>query len=232
MTETELKSSVRLMCGNPDETKELTDTNIVAISAWILNIIGERITVRRVRYITLLATQPEGGYDVHASCTRVKSVLTSGEIDDTNLLNPGSDYQVAAGTDASDYYNWPSLWTIKMQRSWRGRSRFKWTFDAVNKKLRIDPHASSNAGDKYYYLSIEHSHWTLDDLPSEFDDLLITGVSWKALEAVALVRSPLGGVHREGGFVTYPATELKRFVDQKRDEFFTDLNLKAKIYSR
>ena len=68
-------------------------------------------------------------------------------------------------------------------------------------------------------------------MPSEFDDLLVTGVSWRALEVVALKRSKLGGIHRDGGYVTYPSTELKRFVDARKEEFFSDLKLKAKIYS-
>lgn len=230
MTDSELTSNVRMMCGKVTSTSELADADIVTVSVWILNKIGQRITVRRVRSITLLATQPEGGYDVHDDCIRVKDVITPGEVDD-NLLDLGS-HKIATGSDASDYYNWPSLWKIKMYRSWRARSRLEWTFDPVNKKLRIDPHDSTDAGDIYYYYSIEHTHWALGTLPAEFEELLVTGVSWKSLEIVALKRSKLGGLHRDGGFVSYPSTELKLFVDSKKDEFFTDLKLKSKIYSR
>lgn len=231
MTEAKLIANTRLMCGKVSSTSELADADVVTVSSWILNKIAEHITVRRVRSITLESTQPEGGYDVHASCTRVKGILQSGEVD-PNLLNPGSDYKTALDVDGSDYYNWPSLWIIKMQRSWRGRSPWKATFDPVNKKLRIDPHTSDMEGDVWYYLSVEYSQWTLDTLPSEFEPLLITGVSWKALEIVALKRVKLGGLHREGGFVTYPSTELKLFIDSKKKEFFDDLHLKSKIYSR
>jgi len=231
MTQSELVDSVRLMCGHiTEKSDELPAENIITISDWILNKIGEYITVKRTRYITLEAIQPEGGYDVHEDCTRVKDVLTSGEVDD-DLLDLGS-YKVVNETSMADYYNWPSLWKIKMMRQWRGRKRFKWTFDPVNKKLKIDPNSSSDAGKKYYYLSIERSHWTLSKLPPEFNDLLIVGVSWKALEVVALHRSELGGMHRDGGKVTYPSTELKLFVDSKKDEFYRELRIRSKIYSR
>ncbi|TET09095.1 hypothetical protein E3J84_05515 [Candidatus Aerophobetes bacterium] len=87
----------------------------------------------------------------------------------------------------------------------------------------------TEAGDKYWYTSVERSDWTLGNLPEGFEELLVLGTSWKCLEILALKRSSLGGVIRDGGFVTYPSTELKLFVDQYRDDFHAELKLKSKL---
>ena len=151
------------------------------------------------------------------------------EAEDKNTMILGG-YRVSA-VDASEGYNFPSMRIIDRMRRVRGLPRIKHEFDPINQKLKIDPMPTED-GNKYWYTSIERSDWTLENVPEDFEDLLVTGVAWKCLEIVALKRSNLGGVIRDGGFVTYPATELKLFVDQYRDDFHAELKLKSKLYSK
>jgi hypothetical protein len=137
----------------------------------------------------------------------------------------------AEESEANEYYNFPSLWAIRMMRRIRGLPRIRFEFNPVEKKLKIDPYPE-NTGDKYWYISIEKSDWTLAKLPSDFEELLVTGTVWKCLEIIALKRSTLGGVLRAGGFVDYPASSLKQFIDSKKDAFFTELDVKSMLYSR
>jgi len=105
----------------------------------------------------------------------------------------------------------------------------KWDWNAIRRKIIIDP-APTQAGDKYWYISIERVSWILDNLPDDFEELLVTGVAWKCLEIVLLKRSDLGGIPREGGFIDYPASALRSFIDSKKDEFFDILKLKSNLY--
>lgn len=227
MTEAELISAVRTKCGKLTNTTELDDSDILSEGAKILRKIAEWITIRVHRYITSEADVRT--YDTHANTIRVPKVFRWDEAEDQNTLVLGG-YKVST-IDANEAYNFPSMAMIDRMRRVRGLPRIKHEFDPVNKELKIDP-APRQDGDKYWYTSIERSDWTLAKLPGDFEDLLVTGVAWKCLEIVALKRSNLGGVLRDGGFVTYPATELKLFVDQYRDDFHAELKLKSKLYSK
>lgn len=227
MTDAELIAAVRRKCGKLGNTKELEDTDITPEGAKILRKIAEWITIRVHRYITSEADVRE--YDTHANTIRVPKVFRWDEASDQNTLVLGG-YKVSE-VDASEAYNFPSMKIIERMRRVAGLPRIRHEFDPINKKLKIDP-MPTEAGDKYWYTSVERADWTMANLPGEFEELLVLGTSWKCLEVVALKRSGLGGVIREGGFVTYPATELKRFSDQYRDDFHAELKLKSKLYSR
>lgn len=227
MTDAELRTAVRRKCGLIVNTKELDDPDITAEGAKILRKIAEWITIRVHRYITSEADVRE--YDTHANTIRVPKVFQWDEAEDQNTMILGG-YKVSA-VDASEGYNFPSMKIIDRMRRIRGLPRIKHEFDPVNRKLKIDP-MPTETGNKYWYTSVERSDWTMDDLPEDFEELLTLGTAWKCLEVIALKRSGLGGVIRDGGFVTYPSTELKRFSDQYRDDFHAELKLKSKLYSR
>ena len=227
MEETDLIAQVRMMCGKFDNPKELADADILIASVWILGKIGDWITVESLEFITSVANQRE--YTVDDDCIRVRRVFPSGSIDE-DLLQLGT-YKVASDTVSSDYYNSPSLWKIKMMKQWRSMPRMSYKFDAVNRKLAIDPYPLV-AGDKYWYLSIEKAKWTVELIPEAFENVLVLGTSWYGLEITALARSRLGGTHRDGGKVQYPITELKKFVDSRKDEFYSELRLLSKLYNK
>jgi len=227
MTDADLIAQTRVMCGKFDNSKELADADILTASVWILKKIGDWIHVRALRYITSVANQRE--YAVHEDCVRVKRVYPAGSIDE-NLLELGS-HKVAEDSTASDYYNSPSLWSIKMMKQWRSLPRINYSFNPISRKLAIDPFPLQ-ADIKYWYASIEKVKWTVVLIPEAFENVLVLGTSWYGLEITALARSRLGGVHRDGGKVQYPITELKKFVDSRKDEFYNELRVLSKLYNK
>jgi hypothetical protein len=227
MTSVNLIINVRASCGkNVATNDELEDTEILQYGTDILQRIGEKIPSKALRYVTSVANQRE--YDVPSTVLRIQKVFPWDTVDQDLMVLGG--YKVDESS-SNEYYNFPSLWRIKMMRKIAGLPRIQYQFDPIDKKLILDPHPEE-AGLRYYYLSVEKSKWTLANVPDDFEEVLVLGVTWKSLEQVALKRSQLGGVMREGGRVTYPATELWNLAEKRRDEFNTELQVKALIYSR
>lgn len=222
----ELHKAVRAELGKipTDNTVDIEPADILREADYILREIGTFLPEKVLRFITSVAQEPL--YDVHDNTMRVQKVYRWDTIDE-DLMKLGSISTDEA--DASEYYNFPSLWTIRQLRRLRNLPRVKHEWHPIGRKLKIKPTPDST-GLKYWYISIEKSEWTLANLPLDFEMLFVTGVAWKCLEIVALRRSDLGGVIREGGFVTYPSTELKKFVDSKRDSFYADLKVKAMLH--
>jgi len=207
-------------------TGELDDADITNYSNWILKRIGDRVTIRQIRFITSVANQRS--YAVPDAVLRVQKVYRWDAVDEDLMILGG--WKADEG-EANEYYNFPSLWVMKMMRKMRGLPRIRCHFDPIERKLFIDP-APDEASKKYYYVSVDKTKWTLDALPEDFEELVVLGTAWKSLEQIALKRSNLGGQMREGGRVTYPSTELKLFVDDKKKEFYQQLDIKSMIYSR
>ncbi len=235
MVEATLITAVYAKCGKlrTDES-EMEDTDIVREYDVILGIFKEKFPIIRLRYIesvieTARDFEDRGEYDVNALTRRIKQVFPWDAIEDA-YTDPAMSGRVVGVTQGDEYYNWPSLWKINMSRKQAGLPRFRWRFDAIRRKLRIDPYPSS-AGNYYWYFSVENNDWTLVNMPAEFDDLCIVGTVWKLVEQIAMARSRLGGIQREGGFVTYPATELHNLAMDYKKEFYDDLRLKGKIWN-
>ena len=229
MTNANLIIDVRSSCGKVTvEMDELDDAEIITKSNWILNRIGDSITIRALRSITSVANQRE--YDVPEAVKRVIKVFPWDSAD-SDLMILG-DPVVSGESGSNVYYNFPSMWAIRNMRRNRALPRIRHEFDPINRKLRIDPYPTE-AGLKYWYQSADKTQWILEDLPTEMEELVVLGTTWKGLEQIALNRSTLGGVLREtGGRVTYPATELKLFVDSTKKEFKEMLRIKSMLYSR
>jgi hypothetical protein len=235
MEEATLLEAVYAKCGKLEtDTSEIEDTDIIREYGVILNIFKEKFPITRLRYIesvdeTARAYEDRGEYDVNSLTQWVKQVFPWGAIEEA-YTDPAMSGKVVGVTKGDEYYNWPSLWTINMQRKQKGLPRFRWYFDRIRKKLRIDPYPSS-AGDKYWYFSAENADWMLANVPAELGDLLITGTVWKMIEQLAMARTRLGGIHKEGGFVTYPAAEIHAIAKDYKKEFYDELRLKTKIWN-
>jgi len=234
MIEADLILAVRNNCGKLQEnTEELEDTDITSYSGRTLSKIAEYCPIVRLRYIesvdeTVRDFADRGEYDVHANTNNVIKVFPWDSIEE-RYTDPAMSGTIIGVSKGDEYYNWPSLWRINAQRKQRGLSRFRWRYDRIRGKLIISPYPN-NAGDKYWYFSIENDEWTLANLPTEFEDLHISGITWRALEQVAMARSRLGGVHRDGGFVVYPATEIHRIAQDYKDEFMQELKRRSKLW--
>lgn len=226
MEAADLYTAVRAELGKlpPANIIDIENTDILRESNYILSEIATFLPKRVLRYIT--STLQVALYDVHADTMRVQKVYQWDTIDE-DLMKLGAIARDEA--DSSEYYNFPSLWTIRQVRRLRNLPRIKHEWHPIGRQLKIKP-TPNTTGTKYWYVSIEKSDWTLANVPADFEMLFVTGVSWRCLEIVALRRSDLGGVIREGGFVTYPSTELKKFVDSKRDSFYADLKVKAMLH--
>jgi hypothetical protein len=192
--------------------------------------IGEKITIRTLRYITSVANERE--YSVPSAVLRVVKVFKwdSSFGNYLSVTDMGATHRPGTG-EGSEYYHFPSTWTIDMMKKIRGLSRVRHEFDPINRKLRIDPYPEE-AGTKYYYISADKSKWTLDDLPQDFEELVAMGCTWKCTEQIAMKRSELGGVMREGGRVSYPASELWAIARDMKEDFYNELDTKSMIYSR
>jgi len=228
MTEVQLISYVRSKCGGiTSNMGELDDTDITSNASWILQKLEERITVRKIKSITSVKNQRE--YDVSSSTLRVQEILPWDACAEKESMVLGG-YETSE-IDANENYNFPSLWKIRMMKRMRGLANITCDFDPINRKIRIDP-APDEGGKKYWYVSIEKSQWTLEKVPPDFEDMVVTGVSWRCLNKIALKRSRLGGIQRSGGMVDYPEARLESFIERWKKEFFDELNIKAKLYSR
>jgi len=230
MTEADLILAVRAACGAVTVAmKEVSDVDIARYGQAILRTIEEKITVKTVRYITSTIDIRE--YAVPDEVLRIQQVFPWSGIEE--LYDFGQTSVTVQGNTAgimSDY-EFPSLWKIKMMRKMRGLSRFSYEWDPINRKLKIDP-APSATGTKYYYKSVDKTKWTLALIPEDFSEMVITGTTWKSLTQIALKRANLGGQIRDGGSVTYPASELRVFAQDKKKEFDEALKLKTMIYTR
>lgn len=231
----DLRIAIYAKCGKLEsDISELEDSDITRESGWILNIFKEKFPSVRLRYIESVDEsareyEDRGEYDVDDLTRRVKQVFPWDAIEEA-YTDPAMTGAVVGVTQGDEYFNWPSLYTINMQRKQKGLPRFRWHFDNVRRKLRIDPYPSS-AGDKYWYFSVENTDWTIAKIPTEFDEMFVTGVTWKIVEQLAMARSRLGGIQREGGFVIYPATEIHNIAQDYKKEFFADLRLKTKLWN-
>jgi len=231
MTEADLILAVRAGLGqNTVAKEELEDVDIVRHYGEILMKIGEKITIRELRYIT--GAVDTRSYDVPSTVLRVVKVYRWDTYAENYLSvsDLGASHRPGAGRP-SENYMFPSIHTMDAMRKHRGLPRIRHEFDPINRKLRIDP-MPSTAGNKYYYVSVEKTQWSLSALPEDFEEIITTGCVWKGLEQIALKRSELGGVLREGGRVTYPATELFTIADKKKGHFEDLLDIKQMLYGR
>jgi len=234
MTPEELRLAVNSECGKIQSDTELDNDDIDREGGYMMVRIDEKITDKRLRSFVGVADQRE--YDPHADTVRVAKVYPSDtQLDDKLVL--GSHHSVGSGLGGAldlddtvaDPSVWPSLELIDNQRRVKGLPDLVWGWNHIRKKITIDP-MPFQSGDNYWYMSIERSNWTLENLPSDLEELIVTGTVWKCLEIVLGQRSQLGGIHREGGFVNYPAGSLGDWVVRKKDEFFDLLKFKAAIY--
>lgn len=231
MISANLITYVRSGCGKNTVAKsELDDAEIVQYSTDILKRIGDKITIRELRYIT--GEINTRSYDVPSTVLRVVKVYVWDTYAENYLSvgDIGASHRPDKGS-VSEGYMFPSLHTMDAMRKARGLPRIRHEFDPINRKLRIDP-MPSVAGDKYYYVSVEKTQWTLSALPEDFEELVVVGCVWKSLEQIALKRSELGGVLREGGRVTYPATELFALAEKKKTQFDEMIDIKQMLFSR
>lgn len=235
MEEAALLVAVYAKCGKlTSDESELEDPDIIREAGWIINIFKEKFPSVRLRYIESVDEsardyEDRGEYDVNSLTRRVKQVFPCDAIEGA-YTDPAMSGRVIGVTRGDEYFNWPSLYLINVQRKQKGLSRFRWRFDAIRRKLRIDPYSSS-AGNKYWYFSVENADWTMVNMPTEFDNLFITGTTWKIVDQLAMARSRLGGIQREGGFVIYPATEIHNIAKDYKKEFYDELRLKGKIWN-
>jgi hypothetical protein len=227
MEDSELVAAVRAECGKVNDDETLDNADVLRESNWILKRIDEKITDRKVR--SFLSEADEREYSPHDNTVRVQRVFPFDTLG-SDPMNFGSQYgRTVFDPEASDFYLWPSLYVIAQQRRLAGLPPFRWEWNHIRRKIIIDP--MPTVGDeKYWYVSIERVEWTLANLPESFEELLVTGTTWKCLEIVLLKRSDLGGIQRAGGFIDYPASTLKPFVDDKRDAFYDILRMKVQLY--
>lgn len=226
MLSADLIEKVRAKCGQVTDTELLTDTNVTDEADNIIQIIAERLPQKAKRSITSVLNQRQ--YDTNAATKRVSIVFPAEDID-PNILDLGNEIATDEG-DASEHYNFPSLWLIKTMRQTRGLPRIKHHFDPINKKLDIDP-APSEGGKTYYYISVEKADWTLANVPSDFEDMLLSGTTWRCLDIIMLKRIELGGVARIGDFVDYPAEKMVPAIERHKDDFFNELRIKEKLHT-
>jgi len=232
MTPEKLRLAVNSECGKIQSDIELDNDDIDREGGYMMVRIDEKITDKRLRSFVGEANVRE--YDPHADTVRVTKVYPSDtQLDDKLVLgshhSAGSGLGGALGDTVIDPYFWPSLNLIDNQRRAKGLPKLTWGWNHIRKKITIDPMPFQD-GDNYWYQSVERSNWTLANLPSDLDELIVTGTVWKCLEIVLGQRSQLGGIPREGGFVNYPAGTMGDWVVRKKDEFFDMLKLKTVLY--
>ena len=225
MISADLISAVRSECGKVSNDEELEDTDIPREEGYILKRISARITDKRLR--NFLSVEDQREYDVHADTIRVQKVFPIGS--EELLTSLGTHHRGESLNDAEEYYLFPSLYVIELQRRIRGLPTVRSEWNHIRRKVAIDP-APTQSDNKYWYMSIESANWTLANLPEDFEELLVTGTAWKCLSIVILRRSNLGGIQRSGGMIDYPASSLKGFIDDKKDEFHKTLELKSFLY--
>ena len=231
MTDINLITAVRAALGKLPETNtvDIENEDILREAAFILSRISSHITKKVLRSITTEAGTRD--YDVDENTRRVQAVLSSEEVEDsfgdetwTSIVSSQS------GNDPVNSYNYPSLRVINQMRRRRSLSRYSFTFHPVEKKLKLDP-TPSQSGETIWYLSIEPEDWTLNNVPVEFEELLVTGTTWKCLNIVALRRSTEGGIERGGGRVDYPADSLLRAAEKLKEDFYDELDIKVRLFA-
>ena len=229
MTEDELILAVRTSISSTTLMDEVEDVDIKRYYPWILSRVGEKISIRTLRYITSVANERE--YSVPDAVLRVVKVYKwSATLSNyLSVSDMGATHQ--PGGTSEEYYHFPSTWAIESMERMANLVRIRWEFDPINRKLRIDPHPTE-AGLKYYYTSADKTKWTLVALPEDMEEVVVMGCVWKCMEQLATKRTELGGVMREGGRVSYPATELWAISKDKKTDFYDELNTKSMIYSR
>ena len=232
MTEADLILAVRAGISSTVGMAEVDDVDIQRHYPWILSRIGEKITIRTLRYVTSVANQRE--YSIPDAVLRVVKVYKwdSSYGNYLTFSDLGASHRKNSSIDgANEYYRFPSIWAIESMERIRGLSRTRHEFDPINRKLRIDPYPTE-AGLKYYYTSADKTKWTLGALPEDMEEVVVMGVIWKCVEQLVMARSELGGVMREGGRVTYPASELWNIAKDMKTDFYDELDTKSMIYSR
>jgi len=225
MDETSLVSAVRTELGKVSNTTDITDPDILREAGYILQKISAALPKKVPRKITSVAYQRD--YDVNASTIRVQALISNEEVSADDRMKLGS--YLIDETQANEDYLFPSLWMIKMMRRRRALPNLRFDFNPIERKLKIDP-VPEQAGEIYWYISIESAGWTVSATPTEFEELLVTGTVWKCLQIVFLRRSTEGGIMRDGGRVDYPASALKGYADSVKEEFFETLKLKQMLY--
>jgi len=230
MTEEELQLAVKSECGKIQSDTELDDDDIAREGGYMLMRIDEKITDKQLRCFVGVANQRE--YSPHDDTVRVTKVYPSDTQLDNRLILGTASAGASAGDPSDlviDPYLWPSLNSIDAQRRVKGLPKLTWGWNHIRRKITIDPMPFQD-GDNYWYKSVERSNWTLANLPSDLEELIVTGTTWKCLEIVLGQRSQLGGIPREGGFVNYPAGSLGDWVERKKTEFLDMLKLKTALY--
>ena len=110
MTDADLIRAVRAECGKVENEIEIDDIDVIREGGFILSKIADRITEKAVRYITSEANERE--YDVHVNTIRVQEVFKWDGMDE-EMMKLGSP--TIEGTGANEYYDFPSLWTIRIR---------------------------------------------------------------------------------------------------------------------
>ena len=227
-----LYDSVRAELGKITNLIDIGDADILRESGYILQRIAQKITKKVFRYITSKVDTRE--YDVATTTLRVQEVFPGGitDIEQSDLLTLSDPVgSLIVGSElANENYNFPSLWMIRRMKQLRSLPRIRWEYNPIERKLKIDPTPTS-AGEKIYYISVEKTIWVLKDIPEDFEEIVITGTTWKCAEIVAMRRSTEGGIERSGGRVEYPADSVLRYAKTKQEDFNEELDIKSRLYN-
>jgi hypothetical protein len=239
MNATDLYAAVRAELGRLESanTVDILDSDILRESTWIISRIAERIPVKTLRSFTSQAYVRE--YPVADETLRVKEVISSGAFDEwkftlgtVTLFNPGigSGLFVSNMVESDDLYEHPSMQVIRLQKLRKAWPKISFSFNPISRLLTLDP-TPTVSGVTVWYNSVEKNQWSLDKVPSDFEELVVTGTTWKCLNIVFLRRSNSGGIMRSGGQVDYPSHYLQPYVTAKQKDFDEELVDKARIYS-
>lgn len=205
---------------------DIADIDIARELIHILERINEAIPTTKMRSFT--STADIGEYAANSATLRVREVMSGDEVDDAEPLDLGS-HIINQPLNNAEGYNFPSLLSIEAMRRVRGMQKIRFSYHPIGKKIKIDP-TPSVTGKIYWYTSVESNEWTLTALPTEFQELVIAGVTWKCLMIAFLRRSSEGGILREGGRVEYPASTLQVFADSYKEQFLSALDTKRRLY--
>lgn len=225
MTTADLTKYIRARLGKIQNNIDIDDNDISHAADIIIKLLGEKFPKRVLRSVTL--TEDTREYTVENGTIRVPEVFTNSEMAEMNM-DLGSP--LVAEVDVHEDYNFPSLWAIKQMRRRRAAGILRFDFNPIEKKLKIDPTAPLVTGDKLWYMSVESAGWALATIPTDFNELVELGSSWKCLEIVAMRRSTEGGILREGGTVAYPADAIFRIARDMKKEFDELLDIKMKLF--
>jgi len=214
MTNEALVAAVRAECGKVSNTIDIADVDITREAAFILRRISSTLPERVVRSIT--TSEGVSEYDAHASTVRVEGIFQLAEDQAEAIFNFNTRI------DSAERSLWPSIDVIDEMRRKRAATFLRYNFHPVRRKILLAKTPDSDDVE-LFYISVEEAVWTLATLPASFEELVVTGTTWKSLEIIALRRTTEGGIMREGGRVDYPADALRKFIDAKKKEFEDDL---------